>query len=107
MRGRERNVDDQYEAMLHRCWGSSLVVLTLSKCGELQVPYGLPDYIRSNQASLRLAEPTLRQRTYPFASDQGSQAGLGLTSTRLSDRPGPLSAVVFLPYSTTELFNFH
>ncbi|KAL3151396.1 hypothetical protein ABBQ38_013224 [Trebouxia sp. C0009 RCD-2024] len=33
-------------------------------------------------------------RTYPFSSDQGSQTGLGSTSTRLSDRPGTLSAVV-------------
>ncbi len=29
-----------------------------------------------------------------FSSDQGSQTGLGLNSTRLSDRPGTLSAVV-------------
>ena len=39
-------------------------------------------------------------RTYPFSSDQGSQTGLGSTSTRLSDRPGTLSAVVsfvFMP----------
>ena len=37
--------------------------------------------------------------TYPFSSDQGSQTGLGSISTRLSDRPGTLSAVVlcFLP----------
>ena len=34
-------------------------------------------------------------RVYPFSSDQGSQTGLGSTSTRLSDRPGTLSAVVF------------
>ena len=34
-------------------------------------------------------------RIYPFSSDQGSQTGLGSTSTRLSDRPGTLSAVVF------------
>ena len=33
-------------------------------------------------------------RTYPFSSDQGSQTGLGSTSTRLSDRPGTLSVVV-------------
>ena len=33
-------------------------------------------------------------RTYPFSSDQGSQTGLGSISTRLSDRPGTLSAVV-------------
>ena len=32
----------------------------------------------------------------PVSSDQGSQTGLGSTSTRLSDRPGTLSAVVFL-----------
>ena len=36
-------------------------------------------------------------RTYPFSSDQGSQTGLGSTSTRLSDRPGTLSAVVLQP----------
>jgi len=35
-------------------------------------------------------------RKYPFSSDQGSQTGLGSTSTRLSDRPGTLSAVVFM-----------
>ena len=35
-------------------------------------------------------------RKYPFSSDQGSQTGLGSTSTRLSDRPGTLSAVVFI-----------
>ncbi len=34
--------------------------------------------------------------TYPFSSDQGSQTGLGSTSTRLSDCPGTLSAVVFM-----------
>ena len=34
-------------------------------------------------------------RIYPFSSDQGSQTGLGSTSTRLSDRPGTLSAVAF------------
>ena len=34
-------------------------------------------------------------RIYPFSSDQGSQTGLGSTSTRLSDRPGTFSAVVF------------
>ena len=37
-------------------------------------------------------------RTYPFSSDQGSQTGLGSTSTRLSDRPGTLSAVVSIAY---------
>ena len=37
-------------------------------------------------------------RTYPFSSDQGSQTGLGSTSTRLSDRPGTLSAVVSQPF---------
>jgi len=35
-------------------------------------------------------------RKSPFSSDQGSQTGLGSTSTRLSDRPGTLSAVVFM-----------
>ena len=35
-------------------------------------------------------------RKYPFSSDQGSHTGLGSTSTRLSDRPGTLSAVVFM-----------
>ena len=35
-------------------------------------------------------------RTYPFSSDQGSQTGLGSTNTRLSDRPGTLSAVMLL-----------
>ena len=35
-------------------------------------------------------------RKFPFSSDQGSQPGLGTTSTRLSDRPGTLSAVVFM-----------
>ncbi len=30
-------------------------------------------------------------RKFPFSSDQGSQPGLGTTSTRLSDRPGTLS----------------
>ena len=34
-------------------------------------------------------------RKDPFSSDQGSQTGLGLTSTRLSDRPGTSSADVF------------
>ena len=34
-------------------------------------------------------------RLDPFSSDQGSQTGLGSTSTRLSDRPGTLSAVVY------------
>ena len=47
-----------------------------------------------------LEQPTLYataipSRKYPFSSDQGSQTGLGSTSTRLSDRPGTLSAVVF------------
>ena len=37
-------------------------------------------------------------RTYPFSSDQGSQTGLGSISTRLSDRPGTLSAVVSLVF---------
>ena len=55
----------------------------------------VPDCLRFNQASLRQAETTLRLGTYPFSSDQGSQTGLGSTSTRLSDRPGTLSAVVF------------
>ena len=42
-------------------------------------------------------------RKDPFSSDQGSQTGLGLTSTRLSDRPGTSSADVFalLPPSVT------
>jgi len=35
-------------------------------------------------------------RKYPFSSDQGSQTGLGSTSTRLSDHPGTLTAVVFM-----------
>ena len=39
-------------------------------------------------ASLIHAETALRPRTYPFSSDQGSQPGLGLAITRLSDRPG-------------------
>jgi len=48
-----------------------------------------------------LEQPTLYataipSRKYPFSSDQGSQTGLGSTSTRLSDRPGTLSAVVFM-----------
>ena len=54
----------------------------------------LPDCLRSNQPSLRHAETALRPGTYPFSSDQGSQTGLGSTSTRLSDRPGTLSAAV-------------
>jgi len=37
-------------------------------------------------------------RRYPLSSDQGSLTGLGATSTRLSDRPGTLSAVVFSPF---------
>ncbi len=56
----------------------------------------LPDCLRSNQPSLRHAETALRPGTYPSSSDQGSQTGLGSTSTRLSDRPGTLSAVVFM-----------
>ncbi|DBA99016.1 TPA: hypothetical protein ACH3X1_014287 [Trebouxia sp. C0004] len=35
-------------------------------------------------------------RKYPFSSDQGSQTGLGSTNTQLRDRPGILSAVVFM-----------
>ena len=35
-------------------------------------------------------------RKYPFSSDQGSHAGLGSISIWLSDRPGTLSAVVFM-----------
>ncbi len=55
--------------------------------------------VHTKQPSLRLAETALRQRTYPFSSDQGSQAssGLGSTRTRLSDRPGTLSAATFCP----------
>ncbi len=56
----------------------------------------LPGCLRFNQASLRHAETALRPGTYPFSSNQGSQTGLGSTSTRLSDRPGTLSAVVFM-----------
>ena len=44
---------------------------------------------------LSLHATAIPSRTYPFSSDQGSQTGLGSTSTRLSDRPGTLGAVVF------------
>ena len=54
----------------------------------------LHGYINVHQAiSHATAIPS---RKYPFSTDQGSQPGLGSTSTRLSDRPGTLSAVVFL-----------
>ena len=51
-----------------------------------------------SRSLLRLVETALRPGTYPFSSDQGSQAGLGSISTRLSDRPGTLSAVVFFAF---------
>ena len=63
----------------------------------LDSPDGITPNLRSNKASLRLDEAALRRRSYPFSSDQGSQTGLGSTSTRLTDRPGTLSAVVFCP----------
>ena len=43
-------------------------------------------------------------RIDPFSSDQGSQAGLGLTSTRLSDRPGTSSADVFVTENSCSAF---
>jgi len=46
-------------------------------------------------------------RNYPFSSDQGSQTGLGSTSTRLSDRPGTLTAVVFMHKPHNILLQLH
>ena len=43
-------------------------------------------------------------RTYPFSSVQGIQIGLGLTSTRLSDRPGTSSADVFAKLADNHAF---
>ena len=42
----------------------------------------------------RRPERARRTGIFPFSSDQGCQTGLGSISTRLSDRPGTLSAVV-------------
>ena len=54
--------------------------------------------LRPASKNLRNAEYliSLILTSYSFSSDQESQTGLSSTSTRLSDRPGTLSAVVFL-----------
>ena len=51
-------------------------------------------WIEPDDGFATLLTTSLRPGTYPFSSDQGCQTGLGSTSTRLSDRPGTLSAVV-------------
>ncbi len=52
--------------------------------------------LRFSHRQGRLCEIVARLGIYPFSSDQGNQTGLGSISTRLSDRPGTLSAVVFM-----------
>ena len=59
---------------------------------SLLLGHGLLDLVQAKQVFLHAT--AIPSRTYPFSSDQGSQTGLGSTSTRLSDRPGTLSAVV-------------
>ena len=66
--------------------------------GVLQVFVGCFDSMLLGQKVLEWVSwhaTAIPSRIYPFSSDQGSQTGLGSTSTRLSDRPGTLSAVVF------------
>ncbi len=70
------------------------------------LPYGFNDYImldsRLDSTLYTMVEQPTQHATaipskkYPFSSDQGSQTGLGSIITRLSDRPGTLSEVVFM-----------
>ena len=55
-------------------------------------------WIEPDDGFATLLTTSLRPGTYPFSSDQGCQTGLGSISTRLSDRPGTLSAVVSLVF---------
>ncbi len=89
------------ESLLTMCWLNGLLFSL----------YGLPkgfndddllDSMLDNTVYGMMEQPAqhataIPSRKYPFSSDQGSQTGLGsILSTRLSDRPGTLSAVVFM-----------
>ncbi len=54
------------------------------------------DYLNISHyiVSTKIDTTAIPSRKYPFSSDQGSQAGLGSASTRLSHRPETLSAMV-------------
>ena len=89
--------DESFQTM---CWLNGLL---FSVHG---LPQGFNDYIMldsmlDSTLHTMMEQPiqhatAIPSRKYPFSSDQGSQTGLGSTSTRLSDRPGTLSAVVFM-----------
>ena len=64
--------------------------------GNVTYMYYIAWYIYSLVEQPKQHAMAIPSRKYPFSSDQGSQTGLGSTSTRLSDRPGTLSAVVFV-----------
>ena len=71
--------------MYNSFWSAGLL-LTVAWCGSV------------SSEQLVWHATAVPSRTYPFSSDQGSQTGLGSISTRLSDRPGTLSAVVSLVF---------
>ena len=64
--------------------------------GNVTYMYYIAWYIYSSVEQPKQHATAIPFRKYPFSSDQGSQTGLGSTSTRLSDCPGTLSAVVFI-----------
>ena len=75
------------------CWGRCLAVL-MQPCSPGHTRKQLCG--QSNCLFKRFWHASvIPSRKDPFSSDQGSQTGLGLTSTRLSDRPGTSSADVF------------
>ncbi len=73
------------QILLASCWLMHLLALLLVMFEEL-VCQICHDYYAT----------AIPSRKYSFSSDQESQTRLGSISTRLSDRPGTLSAVVFL-----------